>query len=396
MRHETGKRTVGDFAAALFSAALVSTMLSSEALAIEPPPERPSNVSAAELPDPVLYRNIFDLQKSAKWNRADRLIRQVDDKILLGHVLYQRYMHPTGYRARWRELRDWLKQYADHPRAWQVYKLAQKRKPNGVSMPKRPPARAYFNEKLSSAPVLFQTRNKRRIRNRVNWYVRNERPTQALKYVQQRQQSRSLKAAETDFLKSLIARSYYIEGKIPEALELAKEATRSRRYVQMADWHSGLAAYRLGKMDLALSHFEHLAENRTASEKLRARGSFWAARVLRTQGNISLAEEHLRAAATSGNHFYALLAMQQIRNGLSIDWRRADDNTGQLFATHPALRRAESFAGIGAKRVGRTGTAIFTRTIKRCRGACFTVICSAKPLSSGATGLGGPARQSFS
>ena len=342
MRHETGKRTVGDFAAALFSAALVSTMLSSEALAIEPPPERPANVSAAELPDPVLYRNIFDLQKSAKWNRADRLIRQVDDKILLGHVLYQRYMHPTGYRARWRELRDWLKQYADHPRAWQVYKLAQKRKPNGVSMPKRPPARAYFNEKLSSAPVLFQTRNKRRIRNRVNWYVRNERPTQALKYVQQRQQSRSLKAAETDFLKSLIARSYYIEGKIPEALELAKEATRSRRYVQMADWHSGLAAYRLGKMDLALSHFEHLAENRTASEKLRARGSFWAARVLRTQGKISLAEEHLRAAATSGNHFYALLAMQQIRNGLSIDWRRADDNTGQLFATHPALRRAEA------------------------------------------------------
>lgn len=345
MRQKTGKRTVSDFAAALFSAALVSTMLSSQALAFEPPPERPANVSAAELPDTVLYSNIFDLQKSAKWNRADRLIRQVDDKILLGHVLYQRYMHPTGYRARWRELRDWLKQYADHPRAWQVYKLAQKRKPNGVSMPKRPPARAYFNEKLSSAPVLFQTRNKRRIRNRVKWYVRNERPTQALKYVQQRQQSRSLKAAETDFLKSLIARSYYIEGKIPEALELAKESTRSRRYVQMADWHSGLAAYRLGKMDLALSHFEHLAENRTASEKLRARGSFWAARVLRTQGKISIAEEHLRAAATSGNHFYALLAMQQIRNGLSIDWRRADDNTGQLFAMHPALRRAEALRG---------------------------------------------------
>jgi soluble lytic murein transglycosylase-like protein len=123
---------------------------------------------------------------------------------------------------------------------------------------------------------------------------------------------------------------------------LAREATRSRLQVQLADWHSGLAAYRLGQMDVALAHFEHLAENRNASPKLRARGSFWAARVLRAQGDIPRAEQHLRAAAGSGAHFYALLAMQQTRNGLSIDWRRADDNTGQLFATHPALRRAQA------------------------------------------------------
>lgn len=342
MTHGTGKSTPRALAAGFFGAAMLLPLMLSSAHAVAPPPARPANISPAELPDAVLYRNIFDLQKNAKWKRADRLIKRLDDDVLMGHVLYQRYMHPTGYRARWRELRDWLKQYADHPRAWRVYKLARKRKPSGVGMPKRPPARAYFNEKLSGGSTLFQTRSKRRIKNRVNWYVRNERPTQALKYINQRQQDRRLKPAETDFLKSLIARSYYIEGKVPEALDLARQATRSRRYIQMADWHSGLAAYRLGQMDLALTHFEHLAENRTASEKLRARGSFWAARVLRAQGEIARAEVHLRAAAASGRHFYALLAMQQIRNGLSIDWRRADDNTGRLFATHPALRRAEA------------------------------------------------------
>lgn len=309
---------------------------------IAPPPARPAQASIAELPDAILYKSIFDLQKNAKWGRADRLIRQLDDTTLMGHVLYQRYMHPTAYRARWTELRDWLKNYADQPGAWRVYKLAQKRKPRGVSMPKRPPERVYFNEKLSSGESLFRTRTKRRIKNRVTWLVRRERPTQALKYISQKKQSRRLKAAETDFLKSLIARSYYIEGKVPEALKLAREATRSRRYVQMTDWHTGLAAYRLGQMDVALAHFEHLAENRTASEKLRARGSYWAARVLRAMGKIPQAEEHLRAAANTGPHFYALLAMQQIRNGLSIDWRRADDNTGALFAAHPALRRAEA------------------------------------------------------
>ena len=329
--------------AALFAAGLMSgTIWSTPSHAVTPPPPRPANVAASELPDAVLYKNIFALQNNAKWNRADRLIRQLDDEILMGHVLFQRYMHPTGYRARWRELRDWLKAYADHPRAWQVYKLAQKRKPRSVSMPKRPPARAYFNEKLSSGSALFQTRTKRRIKSRVQWMVRNERPTQALKYIGERQQNRRLKAAETDFLKSLIARSYYIEGKVPEALGLAKEATRSRRYIQMADWHAGLAAFRLGQMDVALMHFEQLADNRTASDRLRARGSFWAARVLRAQGEIPRAEAHLRAAAATGAHFYALLAMQQTRNGLTIDWRRADDNTGRLFATHPALQRADA------------------------------------------------------
>ena len=74
-------------------------------------------------------------------------IRQVGDPMLMGHVLFQRYMHPTAYRAKWTELRDWLKNYADHPGAWRVYKLAQKRKPRGIAMLKRLPARIYHQDK---------------------------------------------------------------------------------------------------------------------------------------------------------------------------------------------------------------------------------------------------------
>jgi soluble lytic murein transglycosylase len=235
--------------------------LTSLAVAYPAPPPRPAFKAVAKLPDAVLYQNIFALQNNANWRRADRLINQLEKPTLMGHVLFQRYMHPTGYRARWTELRDWLKNYADQPGAWQVYKLAQKRKPRGVSMPKRPPSRVYFNEKLSSGQSLFRTRTARRIKNKVSGMVRRERPTQALKYIQQEAQDTRLKAAETDFLKSLIARSYYIEGKVPQALELALQATRSRTQVQMADWHVGLAAYRLGKLDLAIHHFEKLALN---------------------------------------------------------------------------------------------------------------------------------------
>lgn len=311
-----------------------------ETNAIEAPPPRPAIDKQVKIPDAVLYENIFALQESAKWGRADRLIKQLDDDILMGHVLYQRYMHPTGYRASWRELRGWLKQYADQPGAWRVYKLARKRKPRGVSMPKKPPSRVYFNERLRSGEALFRTRNARRIKNYVSSLVRRERPTIALEYITARKQARRLKPAESDFLKSLIARSYYIEGKVPKALELATHATRSRNLVQMADWHAGLAAFRLNRPDVALKHFEKLAQNRTASAKLRARGAYWTARVLRNQGKIAEAEVYLRAAAESGPYFYALLAMQHMRAGLAIDWRRADNNSAVLFQTHPALQRA--------------------------------------------------------
>ncbi len=319
---------------------LSCAILSTHAHAVPTPLARPHYEAPAKLPDAVLYKNIFELQENAKWRRADRLIAQLDDTLLMGHVLFQRYMHPTAYRARWTELRDWLKNHADQPRAWQVYKLAKKRKPRGVSMPKRPPSRVYFNEKLSRGESLFRNRTARRIKNEVRSLVRRERPTQALRYISAPAQDLRLRAAETDFLKSLIARSYYIEGKVPEALKLAQQATRSRRIVQKADWHAGLAAYRMGKTELAITHFEHLAHNRTASARLSAQASYWAARILRETGEVARAEVHLRAAASTGAHFYALLAMQHMRNGLAIDWRRADDNSGTLFANHPALRRA--------------------------------------------------------
>ena len=69
---------------------------------VAPPVPRP-DYRPAILPDAVLYKNIFSLQETGKWGRADRLIKKLEDTTLMGHVLYQRYMHPTAYRAKWTE-----------------------------------------------------------------------------------------------------------------------------------------------------------------------------------------------------------------------------------------------------------------------------------------------------
>src|SRR5690606_7548967 len=45
------------------------------------------------------YKAIFDAQAKADWATADKHIKRLKDRVLLGHVLYERYMHPTAYRT---------------------------------------------------------------------------------------------------------------------------------------------------------------------------------------------------------------------------------------------------------------------------------------------------------
>ncbi len=54
------------------------------------------------------YRRIFELQASQDWSAADAVAGDLDDPLLMGHVLFERYMHPTGYRSRYDELHRWL------------------------------------------------------------------------------------------------------------------------------------------------------------------------------------------------------------------------------------------------------------------------------------------------
>ena len=56
----------------------------------------------------------------------------------MGHILAQRYLHPTCYRSKYLELYYWLKKYNDHPQAKRIYRLAIKRMPKGYKSPNKP------------------------------------------------------------------------------------------------------------------------------------------------------------------------------------------------------------------------------------------------------------------
>ncbi len=332
------------FMLASFFGLMLITFASAPAHAriIGPPQPRPAYEPPPKTPDHVLYEEIFALHEKAEWGQADKLIRQLEDKSLLGHVYRLRYMHPTAWRAKWSELKNWLVLYGDHPGAWQVYKLAQKRRPRGAKMPKAPPSRIWHQAKSSDGRKVFRSRASRNIRREVRRLTYRERPTQALRYIERRDIDRQLTAAETDALRAHIARSYYIEGKPKRALEVAHKATRSRNTITSADWHAGLAAWRLGKIETALKHFLILTNNQAAHKSHRTAAGFWAARCHDMLGDRRAVRDVLKKTIALGGHdFYALLARQKLNGKVSIDWLKHKNVKTDPLEKHKAMMRAK-------------------------------------------------------
>ncbi|NWG45563.1 MAG: lytic transglycosylase domain-containing protein [Alphaproteobacteria bacterium] len=267
------------------------------------------------------YTRISALQEQGRWPEADRLIARLENPVLMGHVLFQRYMHPTAWRSSYAELKGWLDLYADHPDADRIHALALKRRPSGAPAPRapertvvrgaarEPSAFDVYNPPRSSA----QRTAANRIRAEVWSLLRRERPTQALGYLTRADIRNQLTEVEFDTLRQAIAQSYLAEQVEDEALTLAEAViARSGKAVPLAYWTAGLAAWRKGDLPRAERHFEALAEAGHVEADTRAAGAYWAARARLRIGEPEGVLPLLRLAAARPDSFYGLLAAYQL------------------------------------------------------------------------------------
>ncbi len=303
--------------------------------------------------DVALYRKIFAAQEKGRWNTADKHIKKLDDRVLMGHVLYQRYLHPTAYRSRYSELKRWMGKYADHPGASRIFRLAMKRRPSGASRPQRPERRAYREQQVQKTSATSPRRNTRRIRA-INRHIktlnRRGRPTAAYNYLHEKRTSRDLRRNEFDDALSWIAASYYREGVDRKAAPIAQKiADRNRGEVPLADWTAGLANWRMGNYALSATHFEHLANSRVVSQATRAAGAFWAARALVIEGRPHEAIHMLEIAAEDPRSFYGVLATRQLGRPLALNWSHPtlDRKSLDALMQYPAIKRAVALAEVG-------------------------------------------------
>lgn len=333
-----------------------------QALVPAPAPVAPQATSTPlSEADAALYRDIFRLQDAGDMAGADRLIGRLSDPVLLGHVLAQRYLHPTAWRSKGQELHDWMAAYADHPEADRIHALARQRGAGKAPAPEALgeltghggaehhawlPRSAY--QHLSPADrkkAIAQWSGFRK------WLSRGA-TMNAREIVESAEAKRLLTKLDHDRMRAALAYAYFIDGMDDRALEWAKRAVNgSGDRAPTGFWAAGLAEWRAGHIAEAAGWFERLARSETASPWLRAAGGYWAARAHLRLRKPADAYPMLQVAGEEGRTFYGLLARRALGLPLPFQWRDGGLAPAEAAALsdRPGGRRALALVQVGQR-----------------------------------------------
>ncbi len=320
----------------------------------------PPVLSAA---DAERYRAIFALQDTGQWKKADELIKALTNNILIGHVKFQRYMHPTKYQASYEELHLWMKAYYDHPEAHRLYRLAKSRRLKGWKPLPEPLHGRYLGGTGPGQPIFlsrpYKSERKRSAQTRndvahakrvVSRYLYRGQPTNAAEYISQKKIRNLLDQVELDLLREKIAKSYFLYARDGKAIEFAEAALdKSRKNVPLANWTAGLAAWRLGKIEKAAQHFAALAETSRISDWNFTAANWWASRAYLKLGEPEKAYYYLEKTASQPRTFYGLLALRQLGVEKPFSWdlpTLEPENIAWLMKI-PSAKRAVAAAALG-------------------------------------------------
>ncbi len=300
--------------------------------------------------DAARYAHIFAFQDVGSFAHANTEIEKLEDLRLMGHVLYQRYTSPD-YKTTYKELADWMKRFADHPGAQRIYDLAQKKKTkkdNEKLAAPRIGRGVYgmhdFDVGQLAQPYIRSRSHAPAQRDLIKSVGENigEAPTSALGRLEKKKEL--LPVTDYDALQGDVAASYFYNGKIDKAYELASaSARRSGTDVPLAGWIGGLSAWQLGKYPEAAKLFELTARSNRTSAWMSAAGAYWTARSYlraRQPQNVNI---WLHRAAEFPRTFYGLIAMK----ALGMEQAKFNWKTPELTEKHvkalmqlPAGRRA--------------------------------------------------------
>jgi soluble lytic murein transglycosylase len=317
-------------------------------------------VREAELPailgaaDVARYRTIKILQDEGRWTAADGEIAALQDPLLVGHVLAQRYLQ-RSYKAPYEALQAWLARYADLPEAHAIHALAQNRRPAGSRAPAPPEGSpialrgivddpADLRPAMRTSPSVRVTRAKAEIRR-----LSRTDPDVAEHVLEQSDSEHLFEDTDYDDARADVTEGYLFVGDTKKALLLA-QTTRTPAFLALARWDAGLAAWRLGKLADARMYFETLARMPSLSRWNQSAAAFWSARVEARSHHADLVNYWLGLAAEQPRTFYGLLARRMLALDTYFNFEPEIFTNVNLNALTgiPAARRALALVQLGA------------------------------------------------
>ena len=311
--------------------------------------------------DVAQYIRLFDLQQQGNMKQATREMGRLENPMLKGHLLSQRYLHPTAWRSGYAELSDWLKLYNDHPDASRIFWLAKRRKPKNTKDPKSPKP-GYLNGYghaglygyLPQIPAHRVGRaspsRTANVARQVRRAIRRGWPSGALDVLKNPDNKRYLTKAEEGQLRAEIAHAYFIFGVDAKAIREARHAIGvGKSAAWLGYWAGGLAAWRSGQHDLAGQFFRSLVDLPNISPGRRSAAAFWAHRVELRTGLASKSIEYLTLAAQEVDSFYGVVAREALgqKATLSFDLLPFDAEFMPWLAERPGGQRLFALLQIG-------------------------------------------------
>lgn len=285
-------------------------------------------------PDAARLARIFQLQAQGDIDAARREQAALRDHRLDGHVLADRWLRPGAYAPGPEALRDWLARYGDHPDAPAIHALLVRISPSGAALPPAPPETALPEDgeavpEERESPSRGFTRNPALDRTVRGWAFAGE-TRRALALIRR---TRGMTPAYAAALRADIALALFRRGEDQAAFRMASEVARGRLdRTGRAAFAAGLAAWGLGRYEVALPYFERAARADAGSPAARASAAFWTARAAIRARRPQHYVPWMLQAAQEPRTFHGLLARRSLGLAAGFAWQGRDGQRATVAA----------------------------------------------------------------
>lgn len=273
--------------------------------------------------DVALMRRILALQAGGNVLEAVRASAGLQDRLLMGTLLADRYLGHHHYSTA-AELTDWLANYANQPDAPAVHRLLLARLPKGTAQPPAPVVPVQIRS--AEAEPVSQPADP----GRANVAQAADRGRSGIDQIRRGGTACALRLiaiarptapACVAWLRAEVAQMLFIRNQDADALRVAEASiggTDPGQQNSLTYYVGGLAAWRLNRMEQARQLFEGAARAAISTPRLRAASAFWASRASRRMNDAVSFLKWLRAAAQERMTFHGILARRILRMDVGI------------------------------------------------------------------------------
>ncbi len=299
---------------------------------------------------------IFQFQAEGAHAAARREHEALRDRRLDGHVLADRWLGPRAETPAAEDARAWLARHADHPDAPAIHALFTRIAPRGAALPPAPEEAALPEDgeavpEEREAPARGFTRNPaldREVRERA--FAGDT--AGALNRIRR---ARGMTPAYAAALRADVALALFRRGEDAAAFRMASEVARGRQdRTGRAAFAAGLAAWGLGRPEVALPYFETAARAEGGSAAARAAAAFWTARAAIRARRPQLHVPWMLQAAQEPRTFHGLLARRALGLAPGFAWHGEAAGEGALG---PIAETAGGWRALALLQVGQPARA---------------------------------------